>query len=168
MAPGLFVFIHAINVVKAPNTPETPIIVQPNNDTFSVNIPPQHQDLGMEDFVNFFKSCTLRYALSDVPGPFSPKQLYEFYYSCTIDASGQTISRTVGDGHSRVHIYVITILQALCLPLMIDYEKILLKLDVDQFYLIIIIISLTRIEKVTLLSLFFVNAFLLAGSMLQR
>ncbi|CAI9302389.1 unnamed protein product [Lactuca saligna] len=167
MAPTLlFDFILAGNLIKDPNTPETPIIVQANNVAFSDTIAPQHQGLGLEDFVNFFMRLLLHCPLSNVPKPFFQKQVYEFYYSCTVDVSGQTISEIVGDGYSRAHISATTICQVLRLRLMVDYERPLLKQDANQSYNILIMISLTMMVNLTL-CMFFIRVFLLAGSMLQ-
>lgn len=51
-----FTFTLTANVVNAPNTPEPPIVILENNISYSNAIPPQHQDLGIEDFLKFFKS----------------------------------------------------------------------------------------------------------------
>lgn len=95
---------------------ETPIFIDATNFSFSDVIPTQHQDSGIEDFVHFIKSCPLLNAFCDVPNRFYPKQVCEFYYSCIVDTNGETISGTVGDGHSRSFIYAASIRQVLHLP----------------------------------------------------
>ncbi|CAI9279319.1 unnamed protein product [Lactuca saligna] len=100
----VFALIPTTNFQKAPNTPYTPIIIQDNNVAFLDVIPHQHQNLGIEDVIEYFKCCPLHYALNDVPKPFFQKQVCEFYYSCTFDANAQIISRTVEDDHSRIEI----------------------------------------------------------------
>lgn len=81
MARVIFTFVPAANVIKFVNTPDNPIVVIANNVAFSDIIPPQHQDSGIKDFVNFFKIYPLRYALYDVPEPFFPQKVCKFYYS---------------------------------------------------------------------------------------
>lgn len=78
MAPVLFAYVLATNVVKAPNTLVSPIVIKVNNVPFIDTIPLQHQDSVIEDFVEYLKCCPLRYALSDIPDPFFPKQVCEF------------------------------------------------------------------------------------------
>lgn len=119
----LFAFTTTTIFVKAANTRETPIVIQANNVVFPYIIPPQHQDLGIEDFVNFFKSCPLCYALSDVPGPFFPKQVCEFYYSCTIDANAQIIFGTVVEGLGFLSLLSQFNKLYIHLPFMMDYER---------------------------------------------
>ena len=83
MAPLLFVYVLDPNVVRAPNTPTTPIIITGNNVAFSPVIPTKLQGEGLEDFMAFLESHPLRYALSDIPDPFLPNHMCEFYYTCT-------------------------------------------------------------------------------------
>lgn len=109
MARVLFTFVPVANVVKATNTFAIPIVALANNVTFSGIIPTQHQDSGIKDFVNFFMSHPLRYALTNVPERFFLQHVCEFYYPLSFDGNAGTISGTVGDAHYKVHISVVTI-----------------------------------------------------------
>ena len=60
MAPPLFVYVHAAVVVRAPNTPSTPIIITSNNVAFTPIIPDKLQDQGLEDFMRFLEAHLLR------------------------------------------------------------------------------------------------------------
>lgn len=100
----LYKFAPNVNVIKGPYSPNSLIIIQANNLAFSNIILKQFTNSGNEDFINYVKSCTLRYAFPDFPEPFYPKQVCELYYSCFIDSSAQTITRTTGDDQSRVTI----------------------------------------------------------------
>lgn len=57
MAPVLSAFVPAANVLKAPNTPNTHIVIEANNVTFTDTIPPQHQNSDIKDFFELVKCC---------------------------------------------------------------------------------------------------------------
>lgn len=104
MLKPLYEFLPNANVIKGPHAHDSPIIVQANNMSFSNFIPKQFLNSGIEDFINYVKSCHLRYAFCNFPVLFYPKQVCEFYYSCSIDFDTQTITETNGYGQSRVTI----------------------------------------------------------------
>ena len=88
MAPRV---IYAYNpppgVDRAPNTPPAPILVVANNVDVVSNFPNQPTNEVLQDFPGFLGSCRLRYALADIPTLFYPKQVCEFYYTCTYHPS---------------------------------------------------------------------------------
>ncbi|CAI9294406.1 unnamed protein product [Lactuca saligna] len=105
MAASLFTFSSTSRrVVPAPNSPPLPIYIKATNVIFNPDIPDVHRGLGLDDFVNFLVSCRLRYAISDVPSEFFPKQVCEFYYTTTVNDENNIISGTIGPGRHSVFI----------------------------------------------------------------
>ena len=121
MAPPLFVYIPAPAVVRAPNTPSTPIIITSNNVAFSPFIPEKLRGQGLEDFMRFLQAHPLRYALCDVPDPFLPQHICEFYYSCHFNPVTRTIHGTIAAGTQNITITPSTIRNALRLPIFHEY-----------------------------------------------
>lgn len=70
---ALDLFVPAEKVIKAPNTPKTPIFILEKNVAFTDTISPQHQNSSIEDFVNYLKTFPLRYAVIDAHEPFFAK-----------------------------------------------------------------------------------------------
>ena len=121
MAPPLFVYIPAPAVVRASNTPTTPIIITSNNVAFNPFIPEKFQGQGFEEFMRFLQAHPLRYALSEVPDPFLPNHICEFYYSCSFNPTTRTINGTIAAGTQNISISPSTIRNALRLPIFTDY-----------------------------------------------
>ena len=99
MAPRIiFSFNPSRHIVKAPNTPDTVISVVANNVAFQSSFPNQIESEELQDFANFLASCRLRYALADIPMFIYPKQICEFYYTCTYSPATNLITGTVANG----------------------------------------------------------------------
>ena len=124
MAPRI---IYSFNpsrlVVKAPNSPDTTISVVANNVAFRSTFPNQIKNEELQDFAHFLSSCRLRYALTDVRDSFYPKQVCEFYYTCTFDNSTNLISGTIADGSRNVSISIDNLRAALRLPVSDAYSE---------------------------------------------
>ena len=119
MAPRIiYTYTPSCHVTKAANTPDSPISIVANNVAFSTNIPSQFQNDELQDFVNYLSSCRLRYALADTPLFFYPKQVCEFYYSCTYSEATRLITGTVADDSRHVSISSADLRSALRLPLL--------------------------------------------------
>ena len=121
MVSPLFVYVPVPNVIRAPNNPFTPIIITANNVAFSPIIPTKFQGEGLEDFMEYLESHPLRYALSDIPDPFLPNHICEFYYTCTYDQNTRTLNGTIAAGTQPVSISPTTVRNALRLPILQVY-----------------------------------------------
>ena len=110
------------NINKAPNTPDVTISVVANNVSFRSFFPNHQQNEVLLDFANFLSSCRLRYALTDVPMYFYPKQVCEFYSTCTYDLTTNLIYGTIADGSRNVTISIANIRAALRLPQLDAYS----------------------------------------------
>ncbi|CAI9286777.1 unnamed protein product [Lactuca saligna] len=74
------IFSYNTNITKGPYAPDSTIIIQSTNVAFLDEISKQFTNSGIEDFVNYVKSCPLRYAFYDFLDPFYPKQVwYNFH-----------------------------------------------------------------------------------------
>ena len=133
MAP-LYVYVQSPNVVRAPNTPTAPIVINGNNVAFSPKIPSKLQNQGLEPFMEYLQSHPLRYALSDVADPFFAAHVCEFYYTCMLNSDTQTLQGTIADGTQAISITRTTVCNALRLsvlqanpdnPSEVDYKDIL-------------------------------------------
>ncbi|KAL4581019.1 hypothetical protein LXL04_017225 [Taraxacum kok-saghyz] len=123
MAPRIIYSYEAPpGVIKAPNTPDAPILLVANNVTFVSTFENQATDETLQDFANFLASCRLRYALADIPTLFYPKQVCEFYSTCTYQPSTDLITGTIADGTRHVTISVENIRTALRLPTFTHYS----------------------------------------------
>ncbi|CAI9299466.1 unnamed protein product [Lactuca saligna] len=109
MPKFLYEFAPSLNVIKGPHDSDTTIIIQSTNVAFLDDIPKQFVTSRIEDFVEFVKSSLLQYGFCDFVEPFYPKQVSEFYYTCSVDSIARTSSRTIGDSQYRVTIDVETI-----------------------------------------------------------
>ena len=98
MAPPLFVYLPSTAVVRAQNTPTTPIIITSNNVAFSPIVPEKLQDQGLDEYLQFLQAHPLRYALSEIPDPFLPTHICEFYYTCTFNPDTRTLQGTIAAG----------------------------------------------------------------------
>ena len=117
MAPRIiYSYNPSVHIVKATNIPDTTISVVANNVAFRSSFPNQIDSEELQDFANFLASCRLRYALVDVPMFFYPKQICEFWYTCTYNSATNLITGTVADGSRRVSISVDKLRTALRLP----------------------------------------------------
>ncbi|KAL7587603.1 hypothetical protein Lser_V15G38004 [Lactuca serriola] len=123
MSNPLYEFAPSANTIKGPHAFDTTIIIQSKNVAFYDEIPKQFVNSGIEDFVKFFKSGPLWYVVCNFPNPFYPKQVCEFYYTCSVDTISRTISGTIGYGQYKVTIDVESLRTALCLPLYDSYSK---------------------------------------------
>ena len=123
MSNPLYEFAPSTNVIKGPHASDATIIIQSTNAAFLYDIPKQVVNSGIKDFIEFVKSDPLRYAFCNFLEPFYPKQVCEFYYTCSVDTVAQTISRTIGYGQYRVTIDMETIQNALRLPLYDIHSK---------------------------------------------
>lgn len=85
MSRVLFILASGANVMRGPNATVAATVVQVNNVYFLDIIPNQHQNSGIEDFVNYVKICPLCHTFCDVPDPSYPQQVCDFFYSYTID-----------------------------------------------------------------------------------
>ncbi|CAI9289697.1 unnamed protein product [Lactuca saligna] len=72
----MFAFAPNANVIKGPHAHDSPIIVQANNVAFSNVIPKQFVNSRIKDFINYVKSCHLRYAFCNFPVLFYHKQVW--------------------------------------------------------------------------------------------
>ena len=122
MVPPLFVYVPPAAVVRAPNTPTTPLIITSNNVAFSPIVPEKLQDQGLEEYLQFLQSHPLRYALAELP-PFFPNHICEFYYSCTFDPATRTLNGTIASGTQPITISPSTIRNALRLPIFHEYPN---------------------------------------------
>ena len=120
MVPPLFVYVPPDAVIRAPNTPSTPLIITSNNVAFSPFIPDKLQDQDLEVFLDFLQAHPLRYAFADIP-TFYPKHICEFYYSCTFNPQTRSIHGTIAAGTQHVIISPATIRNALRLPIFHEY-----------------------------------------------
>ncbi|CAI9260593.1 unnamed protein product [Lactuca saligna] len=124
MAASLFTFSSTSRrVVPTPNSPPLPIYIKATNVVFNPDIPEVHRGLGLDDFVNFLASCRLRYAINDVPSEFFPEQVYEFYYTATINDENNAISGTIGRGRHSVFITADLLSVALRLPIFEPFSE---------------------------------------------
>ena len=121
MAPPVFVYVPSPAAVRAPNTPTSPIIITSNNVAFSPFIPEKLQDQGLEAFMQFIDAHPLWYAFSDIPNPFYPNHICEFYYTCTYDSDTRSINGTIAAGTHNISITPSTIRNALRLPIFFEY-----------------------------------------------
>ena len=121
MVPPLFVNVADPNVVRAPNTPSTPVIITGNNVTFSPVIPSKLQGEGLEDFMAYLQAHPLRYALENIPEPFLPNHICEFYYTCTYNPDNHTLNGKIAAGTQPVSISPTTVRNALQLPILQVY-----------------------------------------------
>ena len=119
----IYSFNPSRHIVKAPNTPDTVIAMVANNVAFQSSFPNQVESEILEDFANFLASCRLRYALTDVPMFFYPKQVCEFWYTCTYSPATNLITGTVADGSRRVSISVEKLRTALRLTMFDAYSE---------------------------------------------
>ena len=117
----MYVYVPTPNVVRAPNTPTAPIVINENNVIFTPAIPKKLQDLGLEPLMEYFQSHPLRYALSNVATPFLPRHVNEFNYSCVFNTETQTLQGTIADGDHVISITPTTVRNALCLPILSAY-----------------------------------------------
>ncbi|CAI9285085.1 unnamed protein product [Lactuca saligna] len=92
MSKVLYEFSPNTNVVKGPHAPDSPIVIQAYNVTFSDVISKQFMNSGIKDFINYVKSFPLRYAFYNFVDPFYPKQ----FTSC--DPSKYTLRQCFGVG----------------------------------------------------------------------
>ena len=123
MAPRILYAYHPPDGVhRAPNSPEPPILVVANNVDFVSNFPNQPTNEVLQDFAAFLGSCRLRYALADIPNFFYPKQVSEFYYTCTYHPTTDLITGTIADDSRHVSISVENIRTALRLPTFNHYS----------------------------------------------
>ena len=122
MAP-LYVYVLDSNVVRAPNTPTSPIIITANNAALSPAIPPKLQNKGLEPFMDYLQSHPLRYALSDIADPFLPAHICEFYYSCTFDPATHSLNGTITGGTEAITITPTTIRNSLRFPVLQAYPE---------------------------------------------
>ena len=72
--------------------------------------------------MRFLGAHPLRYALSEIPNPFLPNHICEFYYSCTYDQEIRTINGTIAAGTQHISISPSTIRNALRLPIFHEYS----------------------------------------------
>ncbi|CAI9293507.1 unnamed protein product [Lactuca saligna] len=110
-----------VDVVKGPYAPDSLIIIQANNMAFSDEISQQFTNSRIEDFIDYVKSFPIRYAFCNFQCSFYPKQVCEFYYSCSSDSDDQTITRTIVDVQYRVTINMESFQTALHLPQLENY-----------------------------------------------
>ncbi|CAI9301771.1 unnamed protein product [Lactuca saligna] len=104
----VYKFAPSANISKGPHALESTIIIQSKSVAFSDEIPKQFVNLGNKDFVDYVKIDPLRYAFCNFPDPFYPKEVCEFYYTCSIDTFSGTITGTIGDGRYRGTIDALT------------------------------------------------------------
>ncbi|CAI9266680.1 unnamed protein product [Lactuca saligna] len=124
MAASLFTFSSTSRrVIPAPNSPPLPIYIKATNVVFNPDIPDVHRGLGLDDFVNFLVSCRLRYAISEVPSEFFPKQVCEFYYTTPVNNENNIISYNIGCGRRSVFINADLLRTALRLPIFEPFSK---------------------------------------------
>nr|KAJ0188301.1 hypothetical protein LSAT_V11C900504870 [Lactuca sativa] len=124
MAASLFTYTSTSRrVVPAPNSPPLPIHIKATNVVFNPDIPEVHRGLGLDDFINFLASCRLRYAISDIPSEFFPKQVCEFYYIATVNEENNAITETIGHGRHSVFITTELLSAALRLPIFEPFSE---------------------------------------------
>ncbi|CAI9260603.1 unnamed protein product [Lactuca saligna] len=93
------------------------------NECLKIYANEQYGNSEIKEFINYVKSNPLQYALCDFLDPFYPKQVCDFYYSCSVDSNARTITRSIGDGQYRVTIDVESFQTTLCVPSFKDYSE---------------------------------------------
>ena len=71
----------------------------------------------------YLQAHPLRYAFADIPDPFLPNHICEFFYTCTYDPNTHTLNGTIAAGTQQISISPTTIRNALCLPILQVYPE---------------------------------------------
>ena len=73
--------------------------------------------------MDYLQAHPLRYALSDIPNPFLPAHVCEFYYTCTYNPDTRSLNGTIAGGTQAITINLTTVRNALRLPILPNYPE---------------------------------------------